>query len=178
MRLKRGQICPTNSFKAKRVFGTAPGPILWRQKGPKRVPKWTQNGVQNRTHFQTFSCINLGPLLAPVGDPKWINSRHNNMAKTKVRTTCGNAKMMEKRWKNHIFEQFCNPGGRQKLAKRKQKRRSENKTETVHVLDAFWHTLGPLLGAKNGTKMQTKTKTKLERQKGGSEGSKNEGTVV
>ena len=58
------------------------------------------------------------------------------------------------------------------MAKRKQKRRSENKTETVHVLDAFWHTLGPLLGAKNGTKMETKTKTKLERQKGGSEGAK------
>ena len=80
--------------------------------------------------------------------------------------------MMEKRWKNNIFEQFFNPGGRQKLGKRKQKRRSENKTETVHVLDAFWHTLGPLLGAKNGAKMETKTKTKLERQKGGSEGPK------
>jgi hypothetical protein len=80
--------------------------------------------------------------------------------------------MMEKRWKNNIFEQFCNPGGRQKLAKRKQKRRSENKTETVHILDAFWDTLGARLGAKNGTKMETKTKTKLERQKGGSEGPK------
>ena len=41
------------------------------QKGPKRVPKWIQNGVQKRIHFQTFSCINLGPLLAPFGDPKW-----------------------------------------------------------------------------------------------------------
>jgi hypothetical protein len=87
------------------------------------------------------------------------------MKKTKVRTTCGNAKMMEKRWKNNIFEQFCNPGGRQKLTKRKQKRRTENKTEIAHVLDAFWHTLGALLGAQNGTKMETKTKTKLECQK-------------
>ena len=78
--------------------------------------------------------------------------------------------MMEKRLKNNTFEQFCNPGGRQKLAKRQPKRRSENKTEIVHVLDAFWHTLGPLLlGAQNRTKMETKTKTKLERQKGGSE---------
>ena len=71
MRLKGGQICATNSFKARRVFETAPGPVLCRQKGPKRVPKWTQNGVQKRIHFQTFSCINLGPLLAPFGDPKW-----------------------------------------------------------------------------------------------------------
>ena len=67
--LKGGQICPTNSFKARRVFETAPGPILWHQKGPKRVPKWIQNGVRNRAHFQTFSCSNLGSLLAPVGDP-------------------------------------------------------------------------------------------------------------
>ena len=71
MRLKGGQICATNSFKARRVFETAPGPVLCRQKGPKRFPKWTQNGVQKRIHFQTFLCINLGPLLAPFGDPKW-----------------------------------------------------------------------------------------------------------
>jgi hypothetical protein len=71
MRLKGGQICPTNSFKARRVFETAPGPVLCRQKGPKRDPKGTQNGVQKRSHFQTLSCSNLGPLLAPVGDPKW-----------------------------------------------------------------------------------------------------------
>ena len=44
--------------------------------------------------------------------------------------------------------------------------------EIVHVLDAFWHTLGALLGTQNGTKMDTKTKTKLERQKGGSKGPK------
>ena len=58
------------------------------------------------------------------------------------------------------------------MATRKQKHRSENRMEIVHVLDAFWHTLGTLLGAQNGTKMETKTKTKLERQKGGSEGPK------
>ena len=70
MRLKGGQICTTNSFKARRVFETAPGPVLCRHKGPKRVPKWTHNGVQKRIHFQTFSCINLGHPLAPVGNPK------------------------------------------------------------------------------------------------------------
>lgn len=58
------------------------------------------------------------------------------------------------------------------MVKIKQKHRSENRMEIVHVLDAFWHTLGALLGAQNGTKMETKTKTKLERQKGGSEGPK------
>ena len=172
MRLKGGQICRTNSFKARRVFETAPGPVLCRQKGPKGVPKWTQNGVPKRMHFQTFSCINLGHFWHLLGTQNESNSRHSNMAKTKVRTTCGNAKMMEKRMKNNIFEQFCNPGSRQKLAKRKQKRRSENKTEIVHVLDGFWHTLGALLGGQNGTKMETKTKTKLERPKGGSEGPK------
>ena len=60
------------------------------------------------------------------------------------------------------------------MATRKQKHRTENRMEIVHVLDAFWHTLGALLGAQNGTKTETKTKTKLERQKGGSEGPKNE----
>ena len=58
------------------------------------------------------------------------------------------------------------------MATRKQKHRSENRMQIVHVLDAFWHTLGALLGAQNGTKTETKTKTKLERQKGGSEGPK------
>ena len=33
-------------------------------------PKGSQKGLQNHTHFQTFSCINLGPVLAPVGDQK------------------------------------------------------------------------------------------------------------
>ena len=122
--------------------------------------------------FKPFRASIWGPFWHPLGAQNGPNSRHNNMKKRKVRTTCGNAKMMEKRQKNNIFEQLCNPGGRQKLAKRKQKRRSENKTETVHVLDAFWHTLGPLLGAQNGAKMETKTKTKLERQIGGSEGPK------
>ena len=58
------------------------------------------------------------------------------------------------------------------MAEIKQKHRSENRMEIVHVLDAFWHTLGSLLDAKNGPKMDTKTKTKSERQKGGSGGSK------
>jgi hypothetical protein len=58
------------------------------------------------------------------------------------------------------------------LTKRKQKRRTENKTEIAHVLDAFWHTLGTLLGAKNEPKMETKTKTKLECQKGAQRGPK------
>ena len=58
------------------------------------------------------------------------------------------------------------------MAKIKQKHKSENTTEIVSVLDAFWHTLGSLLGAKNGPKMDTKTKTKLDRKKGDSEGPK------
>ena len=70
MRLKGGQICPTNSFKARRVFETAPGPVKCRQKGPNKAPISTQNGLQNHTHCQTFSCINLELVLAPVGDPK------------------------------------------------------------------------------------------------------------
>ena len=144
--------------------------------GAKRVPKGFQNGSKMESEtahiFKPFRAAIWGPFWHLLGTQNGPNSRHNNMAKTKVRTTCGNAKMMEKRWENNIFEQFCNPGGRPKLAKIKQKRWSENKTETVHVLEAFWHTLGPLLGAQNDTKLETKTKTKLERQKGGSEGSK------
>ena len=70
MRLKGAQICPTNSLKERCVFETALGPVLCRQKGPKRVPISIQNGLQNRTHCQTFSCINLELVLAPVGDPK------------------------------------------------------------------------------------------------------------
>ena len=140
------------------------------------APKGSQNGSKMESEtahiFKPFRAAIWGPFWHLLGTQNGPNSRHNNMAKTKVRTTCGNAKMMEKPLKNNIFEQFCNPGGRPKLAKIKQKRWSENKTETVHVLEAFWHTLGPLLGAQNRTKMETKTKTKLERQKGGSEGSK------
>ena len=109
-------------------------------------PKGPQNGLKmeskNAHIFKPFRAAIRSLFWHLLGTQNGANSRHNNMAKTKVRTTCGNSKMMEKRWKNNIFEQFCNPGGRQKLAKRKQKRRSENKTETVHVLDAFWHTLG------------------------------------
>ena len=140
------------------------------------APKGSQNGSKMESQiayiFEPFRASIWVPFWHPLGTPNGPNSRHNNMKETKVRTTCGNSKKIEKRWKKNLFEQFCNPGGRQKLAKRKQKRRSENKTQTVHVLDAFWHTLGPLLGAQNGAKMDTKTKTKLELQKGSSEGPK------
>ena len=58
--LKGGQICPTNSFKARRVFETAPGPILWRQKGPKMDPKWSPKP-------RTFSNLFVQQFGAPFG---------------------------------------------------------------------------------------------------------------
>ena len=139
-------------------------------------PKGSQNGSKmeskNAHIFKLFRASVWSSFWHLLGSQNGSNSGHSNMAKTKVRTTCGNAKMMEKLKNNNHFEQICNPGGRQKFNNKNQQRRLENNIKIAYILDAFWDTFGTLWGAKKEAKTDTKTKTKLERQKGGSEGSK------
>ena len=75
MRLKGTQICPTKSLKERRVFETAPGPVLCRQKGSKRGPKGTQNGdkteSKNAHIFKPFRALIWGKFAIQEVAENW-----------------------------------------------------------------------------------------------------------
>ena len=123
---------------------------------PKGSPNGPKMESKNAYIFKPFRASIWDPFWHLLGTPNGPNSRHNNKAKTKVRTTSGNAKMMEKRWKTTYLSKSA-------ILEVAENWLQENKNtgpKTGWKLYTFWMHFGTLWGPfwvpKTGPKRRQK----------------------